>query len=70
MPIGEELIIGEDLNGHIEKSINFNQCRRFGYGARNERGEKTLEFINSYDLVIANTENGVIEFIRANTDNS
>lgn len=37
---------------------------------QDERGEKILEFIHSYDLVIANTDNGVIEFIRANTDNS
>jgi hypothetical protein len=56
VPISEKLSIG-DLNGHVgTKSASFKTVHGgFGYGSRNQGGEKVLDFIVAYDLFISNT---------------
>ena len=53
----EKVFLGGDFNGHIGRDAgNFNSVHGgFGLGARNESGEKLLEFALEKDLVIENT---------------
>jgi len=57
VPIGEKLLLGGDLNGHVgSSSIGFEGVHGgFGYGSRNHEGEGVLNFALAYDLFIANT---------------
>ncbi|EYC12957.1 hypothetical protein Y032_0045g1180 [Ancylostoma ceylanicum] len=54
----EVLLLGGDLNGHIgEKREGFDLWHGgYGYGTRNEEGQRILEFAAMSDLVIANTQ--------------
>lgn len=57
VPRSEKLIIGEDLNDHVDS------CRDgfesiyggFGYRDRNKAGDDILDLTLAYDLVIMNT---------------
>ena len=57
VPHGEKAIICGDLNAHIGTiSEGFkNTHGGFGYGQKNDDGERTLEVAQSLDLVFANT---------------
>ncbi|EYC25573.1 hypothetical protein Y032_0011g1280 [Ancylostoma ceylanicum] len=58
--IGDEevLLLGGDLNGHVgEEREGFNRWHGgYGYGMRNEEGQRILEFAAVSDLIIANTQ--------------
>ena len=56
-PSSEKLFIGGDLNGHVgTSSVGFEAVYGgFGYGSRNQEGEKVLDFSIAFDLMIANT---------------
>ena len=56
-PSSEKLFIGDDLNGHVgTSSAGFEAVHGvFGYGSRNQEGEKVLDFVIAFDLMIANT---------------
>ncbi|XP_074276968.1 uncharacterized protein LOC141600622 [Silene latifolia] len=57
VPIGEKLIIGGDLNGHVGTSrVGFENIHGgFGFGERNEAGSDIFDFALAYDLGIMNT---------------
>ena len=57
VPIGEQLIIGGDLNGHVGSGRDgFESVHGgFGMGNRNEAGSGIMEFAQAYDLSIMNT---------------
>ncbi|VDL82195.1 unnamed protein product [Nippostrongylus brasiliensis] len=56
IPPEEMIVVAGDLNGHVGTSNNGNKCHGgFGYGARNEDGERILEYACSHDPVIMNT---------------
>ncbi|KAL6574370.1 hypothetical protein OROHE_001274 [Orobanche hederae] len=57
IPMGEKLIIGGDLNGHVSVSRDdFESVHGgFGFGDRNEAGNGILDFALAYDLGIMNT---------------
>ncbi|KAL6548523.1 hypothetical protein OROGR_008944 [Orobanche gracilis] len=57
IPMGEKLIIGGDLNGHVGVSRDgFESVHGgFGFGDRNEAGNGILDFALGYDLGIMNT---------------
>jgi exonuclease III len=57
MPISEKLFIGGNLNGHVGSTrVGFERVHGgFGYGSRNQEGEGILNFVLTYDLIIANT---------------
>jgi hypothetical protein len=57
VPISEKLFIGGDLNEHVGSTrVGFNGVHRsFGYVSRNQEGEDILNFVLTYDLIIANT---------------
>lgn len=58
VPIAEKLFIGRELNGHIGSSIvGFERVHGggFGYGSRNQEGERVLDFALAYDLFVANS---------------
>ena len=57
VPSSEKLFIEGDLNGHIgTSSAGFEAVHGgFGYGSRNQEGEKVLDFAIAFDLMIANT---------------
>ncbi|EYC27388.1 hypothetical protein Y032_0009g691 [Ancylostoma ceylanicum] len=54
----EVLLLGGDLNGHIgEGREGFDRWHGgYGYGTRNEEGQRILEFAAMSDLLIANTQ--------------
>ena len=56
VPSSKKLFI-RDLNGHIgTTSAGFEAVHEgFGYGSRNQEGEKVLDFVVAFDLMIANT---------------
>ena len=56
-PIGENLFIDDDLNGHIGTSrYEFDSVHGgFSFGKRNEPDNSILDFALSYDLILANT---------------
>jgi hypothetical protein len=53
----EKIFIGGDLSGHVGTvRKRFERVHEsFGYGEQNQEGEKILNFIVAYDLIIANT---------------
>ncbi|GMP32464.1 hypothetical protein CsSME_00006208 [Camellia sinensis var. sinensis] len=57
MPIGENLVIGGDFNGHVSiDELGYERVHGgFGFGDRNESGESILDFTLASDLVVANT---------------
>ena len=57
IPDEEKVIICEDVNAHIGRiSEGFkNTHGGFGYGQKNDDGERTLEVAQSLDLIFANT---------------
>jgi hypothetical protein len=57
VPISEKLFIGGDLNEHVcSTRVGFNGVHRsFGYVSRNQEGKDILNFVLTYDLIIANT---------------
>ncbi|KAK9664956.1 hypothetical protein RND81_14G079800 [Saponaria officinalis] len=57
VPIGERLLVGGDLNGHVGTSrVGFeNIYGGFGFGEKNEAGSDILDFALAYDLGIMNT---------------
>ncbi|VDL69479.1 unnamed protein product [Nippostrongylus brasiliensis] len=49
-------VVAGDLNGHVGARKDGSKCHGgFGYGVRNEDGERILEYACSHDLVITNT---------------
>ncbi|XP_063592165.1 craniofacial development protein 2-like [Penaeus indicus] len=57
IPEEEEIILGADLNCNVgETAGGYEACHGgFGYGLRNEEGEKMLETLESLELVLVNT---------------
>ena len=57
IPLGERVIFGADLNGHVgrERGVLERIHGGWGVGERNEEGEKILDFALSFDLAICNT---------------
>jgi hypothetical protein len=57
VPSSEKLIIGRDLNGHVDTTRKgFERIHRgFGYGDQNQKKEEILNFIVAYDLIVAST---------------
>ena len=57
IPIREKLFIGGDLNGLVKTSrCGFDSVHEgFNFGQRNKLGNSILDFILSYDLILANT---------------
>jgi hypothetical protein len=55
--IFEKLFIGGDLNKHLGSiRVGFDGVHEgFGYRSRNQEGEDILNFVLSYDLIVANT---------------
>ncbi|XP_063615722.1 craniofacial development protein 2-like [Penaeus indicus] len=58
IPEEEEIILEADLNCHVgETAGGYEACHGgFGYGLRNEEGEKMLETLESLELVLVNTK--------------
>jgi hypothetical protein len=54
---GEEIVIGGDLNGHVGKlAEGYDRVHGgFGYGSRNEEGERILELCEAMEMKIVNT---------------
>jgi hypothetical protein len=54
---GEEVIIGGDLNGHVgELADGYEEAHGgFGFGKRNEEGERILEFCEAMEMKVVNT---------------
>ncbi|XP_063609372.1 craniofacial development protein 2-like [Penaeus indicus] len=57
IPGEEEIILGADLNCHVgETAGGYEVCHGgFGYGLRNEEGERMLKTLESLELVLVNT---------------
>src|SRR5271163_4445121 len=55
--VGERVIIGSDLNGHVGADVDgFEGVHGgHGFGARNVEGEMVLEYADALDLVVVNT---------------
>ncbi|EYB89152.1 hypothetical protein Y032_0235g3181 [Ancylostoma ceylanicum] len=53
----DAVIVAGDLNGHVGATKNGHRCHGgFACGTRNEDGERILEYADSHNLVIVNTE--------------
>ncbi|EYC16287.1 hypothetical protein Y032_0034g2906 [Ancylostoma ceylanicum] len=51
------ILVAGDLNGHVGAAKNGYRCHGgFGYGTRNDDGERILEYADYHDLVIVNTK--------------
>ena len=66
---GEEVVIGGDLNGHVgNMAEGYEEVHGgYGYGNKNEEGERILEFCEALEMKIGNTwfrqeENKLITF--------
>jgi hypothetical protein len=57
VPISEKLFIGGDLNRHVDSTrVDFDGVDGdFRYGSRNQEEESILNFVLTYDLIVANT---------------
>ncbi|VDL74066.1 unnamed protein product [Nippostrongylus brasiliensis] len=56
IPSEEMVVVAGDLNGHVGISKDGFKCHGgFGYGIRNEDGERILEYACSHNLAITNT---------------
>ena len=56
IPLHEELIIGGDLIGMLERTDQISKGTHggHGYGQQNPEGESILSFAQAYNLVVAN----------------
>ncbi|EYB98255.1 hypothetical protein Y032_0133g1803 [Ancylostoma ceylanicum] len=53
----DTIVVAGDLNGHVGAAKDGYTCHGgFGYGIRNDDGERILEYADSHDLVIMNTK--------------
>ncbi|KAL6728322.1 hypothetical protein Aduo_010103 [Ancylostoma duodenale] len=53
----DTIVVAGDLNGHVGVTKDGYRCHGgFGYGTRNEDGERILEYADSHNLVIMNTK--------------
>ncbi|EYC19864.1 hypothetical protein Y032_0023g759 [Ancylostoma ceylanicum] len=53
----DTIVVAGDLNGHVGAAKDGYRCHGgFGYGTRNDDGERILEYADSHDLVIMNTK--------------
>ena len=57
IPEEEDLVIGGDLNRHVgEEAEGYEECHgSWGYGIRNEEGERILEMTEELDVWLAKT---------------
>ncbi|XP_047486527.1 craniofacial development protein 2-like [Penaeus chinensis] len=56
IPGTEKVWIGADLNGHVGGVDGYgSNIGKFGFGTRNEEGDKILEFVAANNLAITNT---------------
>ena len=56
VPKEDTLVVAGDLNGHVGETRSDYSCHGgFGYGTRNEDGERILEYAESHNLVVTNT---------------
>ena len=57
IPVGENLVIGGDFNGHVGiAKLSYERVHGgYGFGDCNEAGERILDFALASDLVVANT---------------
>ena len=57
IPVGENLVIGGDFNGHVGiDKLGYEKVHGgYGFGDRNEAGESILDFALAFDPVVANT---------------
>ena len=57
IPARERVILGGDLNGHLEISrAGISRVHgRWGIGERNEGGERAIDFAVAFDLALINT---------------
>ena len=55
--INQEVIVGGDMNGHVGQVANgFHEAHgNFGYGTRNAKGERILEFAEAMGYVVTST---------------
>ena len=54
IPKNERIVVGEDLNGHVEG--NNEECMgRHGLGKRNNEGQAVMDFAKRRELAITNT---------------
>ncbi|EYC44370.1 hypothetical protein Y032_0463g1909 [Ancylostoma ceylanicum] len=57
VPSEDTVIIAGDLNGHVGVTNDGYRCHGgFGYGVRNDDGERILDYAESHNLIIANTK--------------
>jgi len=56
IPGNEDVVIKEDTNVHVryERRRSERIHGRYGYGEKNETGEKGLDFELPYDLIVIN----------------
>ena len=57
VPSEERLLVGADLNGHIGEGNQGDEevMGKYGFGTRNEEGQRVVDFAKSINLAIANT---------------
>ena len=57
VPKQESIVLGADLNGHVDKGNirNGEIMGRYGAGTKNKEGSMVVDFIKRMDLVIVNT---------------
>ena len=57
IPGHEDVVIGGDMNGHVgSEKLEYERVHGgYGFGERNEAGEKVLDYAASYGLAIMNT---------------
>ena len=73
LPREDTIVVARDLNGHVGATKDGYRCHGgFGYGTRNQDGERILEYADSHNLVIANTrfpkrQSHLITFYSGNT---
>ncbi|EYC22094.1 hypothetical protein Y032_0018g3708 [Ancylostoma ceylanicum] len=57
VPMEDIIAVAGDLNGHVGAAKDGYRCHGgFGYGTRNDDGERILEYADSHDFVIMNTK--------------
>ena len=55
--VKEKIFIGGDFNGHVGNSCSGfeNIHGGYGFGDRKDAGNSILDFVVSYDMILANT---------------
>ncbi|EYB93756.1 hypothetical protein Y032_0179g731 [Ancylostoma ceylanicum] len=57
VPMEDIIVAAADFNGHVGAAKDGYRCHGgFGYGTRNDYGERILEYADSHDLFIMNTK--------------